>query len=154
MLYRQHLPLTHPPSVTLIYESCECVKWRLIHSKTALTPQEKVELGGILEEIQYMCGGGLQDIEHDDRSALQKVFTRTNLVCSSPIEIPYYSANAHEPLCFHCGSKEITDGDSEDLDLQHKYPICAQEAPHNQTKRRACPTTLGVKRNKTSKLFS
>ena len=102
------------------------MKWRLIHSKTALTPHEKVELGGILEEIQYMCGGGLQDIEHDDRSALQKVFTRTYLVCSSPIEIPYYSANAHEPLCFHCGSKEITDGDSEDLDLQHKYPICAQ----------------------------
>ena len=105
-------------NVTLIIQCHECEKWRLIYSKATLTPQEKVELGGILEEIQYSCGSGLQEIEHDDRSVLQKVFTRTNLTCSSPIELPYYSNNIHEPLCFHCGSEEITDSGSDNLDLK------------------------------------
>ena len=41
-------------NVTLIIQCHECEKWRLIYSKTTLTLQEKVELSGILEEIQGM----------------------------------------------------------------------------------------------------
>ena len=94
-------------NVTLVLQCHECEKWRLIYSNNRLSPQERSELSLILESVQYSCGSALQDIiEHNDGSVLQKVFTRTNLTCLSSIEIPYYSTNAHETLCFHCGSKE------------------------------------------------
>ena len=111
-------------NVDLVIQCHECEKWRLIHSKHVLKPREKAELRQILQEIQYSCGSGLQNIEHDEHSVLQKVFTRLNLTCSSPIEIPYYGTNSHEPLCFYCGSEELCDDSLEEL--QDKYPICHQ----------------------------
>ena len=111
-------------NVKLVLQCHECEKWRLvIYCNCRLSPKEKSELSEILESVQYSCGCALQDIEHDDESILQKVFTRANLTCLSPIEIPYYSTNAHEPLCFHCGSEGTID---DDINLKDKYPICAQ----------------------------
>ena len=75
----------------------------------------KVELNSIL---QYSRGSGVQEIEHDDISVLHKVFTRMNLNCRSPIEIPDYDTN-HEPLCFHCASINILSEDSPEF--QDKY---------------------------------
>ena len=107
-------------NVDVVIQCHECEKWRLLYAKNVVTRWEKTKLEKILEEVQYSCGSSLQDID-DESSILCRVFTRTNLLCSSPMEIPYYGTY-HEPLCFYCGCSDVAD-DEED-DLQDKYPIC------------------------------
>ena len=100
----------------------------------------KVELNSIL---QYSRGSGVQEIEHDDISVLHKVFTRMNLNCRSPIEIPDYNTN-HEPLCFHCASINILSEDSPEF--QDKYPICkpcfSDKKPLISKRKRTTPSTM------------
>ena len=105
-------------NVDVVIQCHECEKWRLLYAKNVVTRWEKTKLEKILEEVQYSCGSSLQDID-DESSILCRVFTRTNLLCSSPMEIPYYGTY-HEPLCFYCGCSDV----AEDDDLQDKYPIC------------------------------
>ena len=81
----------------IVIQCHECDKWRLIYCKNVLNSRERLALKTILQDIQYSCGSGLPEIEHDDHSVLHKVFTRMNLSCALPIEIPYYNTN-HEPL--------------------------------------------------------
>ena len=83
--------------------------------------QGKSGVKNILQDILYSCGSGLQEIEHDDHSVLHKVFTRMNLNCASPIEIPYYNTN-YEPLCYYCGSLHVLNEDSEEF---HEDTQCA-----------------------------
>lgn len=138
-------------NVSLVIQCHECERWRLIYSKNALNFREKAELGGILEQIQYSCGSGLQEIEHDDHSVLRKLFTRMNLTCSSPMEIPYYSSNEHEPLCFHCGCEDIVKDDM----MEDKYPICHQCIDEkkpliSKRKRASVPQSSSTKKQKPS----
>ena len=109
-------------NVDRLIQCHECDKWRLIYSKKALNAAEKKEVEKILEDIQYSCGSGLQNIEHDDSSVLHKIFTRLNLSCLSPIEIPYYTNNKTEPLCFYCSSEDIDSS----KDFCDCYPMCNQ----------------------------
>ena len=45
---------------------------------------------------------------------------KVRLTCSSPIEIPYYSAG-FESICFRCGSVEDLVAENSELN----YPICS-----------------------------
>jgi len=50
---------------------------------------------------------------------LDRVFARANLVCNTPIELPYYTVG-HMDICLYCGndhSLTVKDG---------CYPICAE----------------------------
>jgi DNA-directed RNA polymerase subunit RPC12/RpoP len=44
---------------------------------------------------------------------------RADLKCSEPIEIPYYSSNAFEPICIHCGAEVAVNTQTSD-----SYPFC------------------------------
>ena len=71
-------------NVDVVIQCHECEKWRLLYAKNVVT---RWELEKILEEVQYSCGISLQDID-DESSILCQVFIGTNLLCSSPMEIP------------------------------------------------------------------
>ena len=51
---------------------------------------QKLELDNIVLEV--LCGDWFADVECVDDSVLNVIHTKTNLLCNSPIEIPYYSA--------------------------------------------------------------
>lgn len=83
-----------------------------------------------------------QDIDHDESSILHRLFTKTNLLCSSPMEIPYYGT-CHEPLCFSCGSSDVVNDDEDEL--QDKYPIskcCFDEKPAVFKAQKAIPFSV------------
>ena len=133
-------------NVDVVIQCHECEKWQLIYAKKVINRWEKVRLEKILEEVQYSCGSSLQDIEHDDSSILCRF--KTNLLCSSPMEIPYYGTY-HEPLCFYCGSSDVADNEE---DLQDKYPICKScldEKPAVFKRKRKAPSQCsGAKKRK------
>ena len=116
--------------------SCiECKKPRLFYAKYKLKCNELVSLKRILNDIRYVCGTVLRDIEDDERnkdtSVSKDVYLRENLECGSNIEIPYYSCKIFKIVCISCGK-----GDNmRPCDDLH-YPQC-----------NACTSEL-VKRNK------
>ena len=87
-------------------------------AKNALTDDKKNDLKSMLDTVQYSCDCMRQDIDHEEDSVLDKVFTRANLNCNSNIEIPYYGTR-HEPLCIYCGSE-----DDLETDKPEAYPVC------------------------------
>ena len=47
------------------------------------------------------------DIFNDDvLEIIKKVKVNNSLTCNSPMEIPYYSSNLFQEVCFFCGLKE------------------------------------------------
>ena len=84
-----------------------------------------------MEEVLYVCGDSLSAIECDDTPVLNVIYTRSNLSCSSPIEIPYFSAG-HSPLCFFYGSEDVSD-------QANYYPtcrVCTQNGQHPVARRK------------------
>ena len=132
-------------NVDVVIQCHECEKWRLIYAKNVISRWEKARLEKILQEVQYSCGSSLQDIGHDNSSILSRVFTRVNLLCSSPMEIPYYGTY-HEPLCFYCGSSDVTDEEEENS--QDKYPICSDEKPAIMKRKRQARHILNTAKKK------
>ena len=49
----------------------------------------------------YSCGARLQDLDLEERHPLTIVYAKSNLTCSSPTNIMYYSAQ-YEDICFWC----------------------------------------------------
>ena len=69
--------------------------------------------------MSYSCGSSIQEIDGDRGDILDRVFARANLVCNTPIELPYYTVG-HMDICLYCGndhSLTVKDG---------CYPICAE----------------------------
>ena len=65
--------------------------------------------------LMYTCGTSLSNIE--DEELLEGIYTRSDITCNMPIELPYYSAK-YEDICFYCGTVKH-------LDVQDaSYPIC------------------------------
>ena len=106
---------------TGIFLKCsDCSKPRVLHSKRKLKQEESLLVEGLLEVYTYSCGANVQNISLDDeeqRAVLEKIFVRANLVCNSPIEVPYYSAG-YENCCYHCGS------DNNLIISNGEHPIC------------------------------
>ena len=48
------------------------------------------------------------DVSNDDDvlEIIKKVKVNDSLTCNSPMEIPYYSSNLFQEVCFSCGLKE------------------------------------------------
>ena len=102
----------------------DCIKPRIIYSKSKLTERQKVQLALTLSEYEYTCGSPVIPPAH---TLSGKVFTRLSLTCESIIELPYYSAAiARIDLCCYCAA-ESTNVDQE---LKKRFktvlPVCAQ----------------------------
>ena len=103
-------------NVGTVMQCCECSKWRLLYSKSVVKRNQKTELEILLEDIHYVCGNTLTEIDCDN-AILDGIYARINLSCTTPIEIPYYSAG-NDPICYFCGTE---DGLRDQCDT---YPIC------------------------------
>ena len=76
-----------------------------MYTKSSLKLNQKSELEKILLEVLHVCGDSFADVECDDESVLNVMYTKTNLSCNSPIEIPYFSAG-NTPICYFFVSEE------------------------------------------------
>lgn len=92
-------------NVGVVLQCDECLKWRVIYSKTVLSAEQKDELELVIESLSYTCGSRMQEIEGSVTGLTDKVYVKANLTCLSPIEIPYYSAK-YEDICYHCGTTD------------------------------------------------
>ena len=113
-----------PPSaqyarnVKVVLQCGECFKWRVLYSKHSLKKDQREELEFLIEDLDYTCGSIFADIEPEEDSVLNSIFVKANLSCSSPIEVPYYTAG-NDPICYQCGSE------SELCEKPTDYPICS-----------------------------
>ena len=98
---------------------CElCLKWQVIYSKTVISFSERNELEKLIENLTYSCGSVFQNIEQVSSSLLlTKVYVKGNLICNTPVEIPYYSAK-NADICYHCG------GETDLIVKEGFYPTC------------------------------
>ena len=102
----------------LLIQCVDCRKWRVIHAPKTLKPKIRAKVEKELEYVWYTCGSVFTDIEMtSDEDVLSLVGVRRNLGCSSPIETSYYTAG-YDPVCYHCGQKEVL------LESDEYYPIC------------------------------
>ena len=128
-------------SVSLTVAEAVSALGQFIDFNVSVSARHLLLLDCLPQLIEYSYGSGLQEIEHDVNSVLSKVFTRMNLSCTSPIEFPYYSTN-HEPLCFYCGSLNVTSSDAD------TYPMCeecvARNRPPVTRRKRAAPATAST----------
>ncbi|XP_053376613.1 uncharacterized protein LOC123531671 [Mercenaria mercenaria] len=91
----------------------ECRKPRCIYAKKALTVREERGLKRMLERYHYTCGSS---ITPDGDSLQGIVFVRLQLCCSSPVELPYYSAASQvvgrKDICCYCTEDGVKDEES------------------------------------------
>jgi hypothetical protein len=103
-----------------VIQCTQCCKWRVLYSKYKLKKTQLDDLVRFTEEFHYTCGTFIQNAvfyDEEYKSVYENVYVKSNLVCETNIEIPYYSSSA-DPICIYCGTEE-------QLQLQaEKYPIC------------------------------
>ncbi len=127
----------------------------MLYAARKVPPVERKNLERLLEYYDYSCGCVLQDLATDDErtpiinALVQKVYVRANLSCLDPIEIPYYSAECFEPVCYNCGSHdELPIGEAA---LDH-YPSCTScnraGKERLKRKRRMCKDDKSAKKKK------
>ncbi|CAB5388945.1 unnamed protein product [Rhizophagus irregularis] len=119
-------------NVGIVIECCECNKWRVLYSKSKLSPFEVSILERYLDTIQYTCGdsfealvenveqnesniNGDENSEHDYVGEIfKKVKVDDGLICNNPTEISYYSSGLFEEICFQCGKVPENECDESD----------------------------------------
>ena len=101
----------------------QCNKQRCIYSEHALSNWENRELKSILHKYSFHCGCM---ITPDVSFLLGMVFTRLELTCSSPMELPFYANTkiyVQKDICY-C----IRKGVQEDKELKKQFktilPLC------------------------------
>ena len=116
----------------------DCFKPRLLHSQRKLKPDDVWWLDSLLEDMSYSRGSSIQEMDGDRWDILDRVFARANLVCNTPIELPYYTVG-HVVICQHCGNDEsltVKDG---------CYHICAECTRKKKTpKARRCGKSVNT----------
>ena len=103
----------------------ECLKPRVVYVQHKLSYHDEPVLDRVLDSYLYTCGSSLdglkEEIGSSDHPSVQdlfsRVYTRKNLTCEAPVEIPYYSSQMFLSVCTHCAC-EWTDTE------EGKYPIC------------------------------
>ena len=90
----------HAKNTGTVIQCEECSMWRLIFSKTKLSPQGKSDLAKLLEDISYTCGVSFDEISLSD--SLKSICIKSHN-CYDNIEKLYYSTGL-EPICIHCGA--------------------------------------------------
>lgn len=124
----------------------DCDKPRVLYAAKKLSKSELTVLLKIMERYQYSCGCCLQDLKTGDGTTprvdnlLTKVFLRSNLTCTVPMEVPYFSSDAFEDVFFFCAQKlNLMRGDG-------CYPLCNQ--CHGLKKSQAKLTCRKTEQNK------
>ena len=102
----------------------QCDKRRLLYSARKVRLSTKMSLLKLLNNYEYSCGSVLQTLSFPTtpliNEVVSQVFVKASHKCTSPIEVPYYSSESFEDICYHCGS----DGEMIiDVDC---YPYCHQ----------------------------
>ena len=92
-------------NVGVVLQCDECLKWRVIYSKTVLNSEQRDELQQLIKTLSYTCGSRLQEIEGSRTGLTDTIFVKANLTCELPIEVPYYSAK-YENICYYCGTTD------------------------------------------------
>ena len=112
-------------NVGVVLQCDECLKWRVIYSKTVLKSEQRDELQQLIETFSYTCESQLQEIEGSTTRLTDTIFVKANLSCEAPIEVPYYSAK-YEDICYYCGT-------TEDLTVsESNYPLCCSCQQQNK----------------------
>ena len=75
-------------NVGVVLQCDECLKWRVIYSKTVLKSEQRDELQQLIETLSYTCGSRLQEIERSTTRLTDTIFVKANLSCEAPIEVP------------------------------------------------------------------
>lgn len=110
---RMQGPLLHAQNV----ESLVCFTPNL-----KLSERQKVSLAIILSEFEYSCGAPITPPGH---SLYGKMLTRSNLSCTSPLEIPLYGSDlGRKDLCSHCGSEGGTVCQDSKAKFKSVLPLC------------------------------
>lgn len=129
-----------------------CDKPRVIYSTHKLTTQDQMILKRVLDLYQYSCGCELQELMPQERerapkisALLDRVFVRANLHCTSPVEIPYFSAGIFPSICFYCSDEAVEQ-------IEGAYPTCEScRANHILPFKRKSVENAREKRKKTRK---
>ena len=108
----------------------ECEKPRVLHTARKLHFDDVVKLKSKLEMLLCACGYSLQELGPD--TVMSRMYVHANLICSDPINIPYYSSDSSLEVCTNCStSSNITAGE------QGVYPTCSDcITQHNYCKRK------------------
>ena len=109
----------HVKNVKLLIQCEECDMWRLVLSKSKLSPQSVDKLSNILDNISYTCGATFSDVLMPDD--LSSVCIRVHK-CYDPVEKLYYSCGFTDLICIYC-SKTLPSAD--DLTTTEHYPQCS-----------------------------
>ena len=109
----------HVKNVNLVIQCEECQMWRLLFSKSKLSPQSVVRLNSILEDISYTCGATFSDVVMPE--GLQCVCIRHHN-CYDPVEKLYYSCGFPDVICIYCSKMLPSTSESEDREF---YPQCS-----------------------------
>ena len=129
----------------------DCDKPRVIYASKKLSLTHLKNLQALLSVYSYSCGCVFQDLITADNSTpqindlLKHVFVRANLVCSSPVEVPYFSSESFQDICYYCAASEnlVNNIDS--------YPLCSACAVKYDKPLRRKRALTSVNDNKTKR---
>ena len=68
----------HAKNAGTVIQCEECSMWRLIFSKTKLSPQGKSDLAKLLEDILYTCGASFDEISLPD--SLKSIIVSSHII--------------------------------------------------------------------------
>ena len=106
-------------------------------TKGSLLPAEtqtSMCLQDLLCDMMYSCGSKLGDLVCADTPPLHgelidRVFVLGNLTCSTQIETAYYSSQAFENVCVHCGGPDKLVRGEEAVDIVPPCESCFKGKP-------------------------
>lgn len=121
------MPVTDPhlcttQNVRAIVSCVECCKPRAIYSRHKLTDRQLLSVVLATSEFDYTCGSPLLPPQNN---LYKTVMCRSNMTCSFPVELQYYSSGlGRNDICCLCA-----DEDAEvDQELKKTYktvlPLC------------------------------
>lgn len=124
----------HVKNVGTVVQCDDCGMWRLLFSKVKLSPQSRLDLEKLLEEVSYTFGATLDDLDLPD--SLKTVCVKYHS-CHDPMEKLYYSASGFEPICFYCSKQAVCDTVTEASEYFPLWPNCVERPLVKRPKRKA-----------------
>lgn len=123
-------------------QCCECIKPRVLYSQRKLKFEEGMCFQGLLCDVMYSCGSHLGDLVCTDTPPLHgdlidRVFVLGNLTCSTQIETVYYSSQAFENVCVHCGGPDKLVRGEEAVDIMPTCEACFVGKPKIMKRKRS-----------------
>ena len=102
----------------------------------------------LLNDFQYVCGTVFHGLPIDDKNkdsyVLEVLHCRENLICESPMAIPYYSSKLFKNLCFYCGRERNLMPTN--IEFYPQCTSCQSKTKAQETKRKQVVTSDAVKK--------